>query len=95
MIFDMETCGGCRTCELACSFHHKGEFIPEASSIKILDNKKGAGFIVLFVEKSDGSSIPCDGCKSIKRPLCVQYCKDYKKLEEMINKLMEEKLKVK
>jgi len=36
MIFEMASCGGCRTCEMACSFKHAGEFVPAISSIKIL-----------------------------------------------------------
>lgn len=91
MIFDMPTCGGCRTCEIACSFHHKEEFNPAISSIKILDKKNESGFYVMLVEESDGQSIPCDGCKGLEVPLCMQYCKEKDELEKMIKELMQKK----
>jgi Fe-S-cluster-containing hydrogenase component 2 len=91
MIFDMPTCGGCRTCEIACSFHHKEEFNPAISSIKILDKKNEPGFYVMLVEESDGQSIPCDGCKELEVPLCMEYCKEKDELEKMIKELMQKK----
>jgi Fe-S-cluster-containing hydrogenase component 2 len=91
MIFDMPTCGGCRTCEIACSFHHKEEFNPAISSIKILDKKNEPGFYVMLVEESGGQSIPCDGCKGLEVPLCMEYCKEKDELEKMIKELMQKK----
>ena len=74
--FDMPSCGGCRTCEMACSFHHRGEFIPAASSLKILEKKGEPGYIVLLKEEGDSSSFACDGCEGIDIPLCVEYCRE-------------------
>ncbi|MBL7177709.1 MAG: hypothetical protein ISS66_17955 [Desulfobacteraceae bacterium] len=89
MIFDMPTCGGCRTCEITCSFHHTREFNPAVSSIKILDKEENQpGYVVKLVEESDGQSIPCDGCKGLEEPLCMEYCKEKEELQEMINQLM-------
>jgi hypothetical protein len=51
MNFDMPDCGGCRTCKIACSYHHTGGFVPSVSSIKILDKEDGVGYHVLFVEQ--------------------------------------------
>ena len=68
MIFDMASCGGCRTCEMACSFKHTGEFIPAISSIKILDKEDELGFLVSLVEEGDGQSMGCDGCTEIDEP---------------------------
>ena len=76
MEFDMPSCGGCRTCELACSFHHRGEFIPSASSLKILERKEGRGYRVLLKEEADGSGPACDGCDGLEIPLCVEYCRE-------------------
>jgi len=87
MKFYMDNCGGCRTCEMACSFKHKGEFIPSISSIKILDKEDGPGFIVLLIEESDGKSIPCDGCKDLDLPLCIQYCNKSEDLEKILRDL--------
>ena len=89
MTFDMPTCGGCRTCEMACSFQHKGEFRPAISSIKILDNENGPGFHILLFEESDGQSIPCHGCKEQGLPLCVQYCHESETLEKILSEFME------
>lgn len=76
VIFDMPSCGGCRTCEMACSFHHRGEFIPSFSSIKVLDKGNEAGFRVLLVEKGDRESLAYDGCRELDILLCMQYCKE-------------------
>jgi Fe-S-cluster-containing hydrogenase component 2 len=74
LIFEMPLCGGCRTCEMACSFHHKGEFSPSVSSIKIIDKTQCAGFDVLLSEKDDGDTMACDGCRELRVPLCLEYC---------------------
>lgn len=90
MKFDMRSCGGCRTCEFACSFHHKDEFNPEISSIKILDKVNEPGYMVLLVEENDGESKACDFCREEKVPLCVQYCKEKEELLKMIGELRQE-----
>jgi Fe-S-cluster-containing hydrogenase component 2 len=86
MKFDMSSCGGCRTCELACSFHHTGEFIPTASSLKVLEKKEGPGYVVILKEEAEGGSYACDGCEGIDIPLCIEYCREmddlYKILEQ-------------
>ena len=84
MIFDMPTCGGCRTCEMACSFKHREEFIPTISSIKILDKKDGTGFLVFLAEGPQGQEIPCDGCKELPVPMCMQYCRKSEELKEIL-----------
>lgn len=91
MKFDMRSCGGCRTCEIACSFHHKDEFNPAISSIKILDKVNEPGYVVLLVEENDGDSKACDFCKGLEVPLCVEYCKEKEELLKMINELREKK----
>ena len=74
ILTDAVACVGCRVCELACSFHHKGFFSPEVSSIKISrDNQNGE--IGLFIDST------CDLCKEEARPLCIEYCV-YLALEE-------------
>jgi len=76
MEFDMPSCGGCRTCELACSYHHRGEFIPAASSLKILEKREGPGYFVLLQEERSSNSPACDGCEGLDVPLCIEYCKE-------------------
>ena len=86
MKFDMPSCGGCRTCELACSFHHRGGFVPAASSLKIIDKVDGPGYLVLLKEEPDGNSPACDDCRGLDIPLCLEYCRElddlYKILQE-------------
>ena len=67
VISDTEACYGCRTCELVCSFHHKGVFSPELSSIRVARNNR-TGEIELAID------LTCDFCEEEKQPLCVEYC---------------------
>jgi Fe-S-cluster-containing hydrogenase component 2 len=89
MIFDMPTCGGCRTCEMACSFKHEEEFIPSISSIKIIDKKEGPGFLVLLLEETGTDGIACDGCKEFAVPMCMQYCRKSEDLKKILEEFME------
>ncbi len=84
MIYDMPNCGGCRTCEVSCSYHHLGIFRPIVSSIKILDKENEPGFWVKIVEENQEPDIKCDGCKGLDIPLCMQVCKDKDDLEKII-----------
>jgi carbon-monoxide dehydrogenase iron sulfur subunit len=62
-----EACYGCRTCELACSFHHQRVFSPEHASIKVsLNNRTDEIYWDL--------DSTCDSCKDEPSPLCVRYC---------------------
>ena len=95
MKFDMPSCGGCRTCEIACSFHHTGEFIPAVSSLKVVEKEDGPGYFVVLLEESGEAGHACDGCAGLDVPLCVEYCKEvddlYKILREFDQKKAEEK----
>ena len=90
MKFDMPTCGGCRTCELACSYHHTGEFTPAVSSLKVGEKKDGPGYFISLKEEGDPEGFPCDGCEGLDIPLCVEYCREvddlYKILQEFEKK---------
>ena len=89
MIFDMISCEGCRTCEMACSFSHKGEFNPSISSIKIIDKESGSGFLVSIMEESDSRIMACDGCRKRNVPLCVQYCQNSQELALILEEFLE------
>lgn len=62
---DQEKCVGCRTCEIACSFHHKKVCNPEYSSIRIVFLKNDQLDIRLLSN--------CD-CNSSQIPLCIEFC---------------------
>ena len=89
MIFDMATCGGCRTCEIACSFKPKGVFMPAISSIKILENGNEPGFRVLLVEQGDEQSMACNGCKDLNTLPCVEYCDKGEDIEKILREFIE------
>jgi Fe-S-cluster-containing hydrogenase component 2 len=73
IISNPDRCYGCRTCELACSFHHTGLFSPESSSITVRKSNQ-TGTIKWRLDSS------CDSCAGEEEPLCVKYC-SYKALE--------------
>ena len=65
----METsrCTGCRSCELACSYHHAKVFNPNLSSIKIYRDSQDAHIEYSFLNT-------CDLCKTENIPACVAAC---------------------
>jgi Fe-S-cluster-containing dehydrogenase component len=85
-IFDMPVCGGCRTCEIACSFHHREEFNPAISSIKILSQEGKISYRVWLVrgEEDRTMEIPCDGCEDLEEPLCLQFCRKKEELKKIL-----------
>ena len=88
MIFEMPSCGGCRTCEMACSFKHRQEFVPSISSIKIVEKGRDPGFLVFLAEDKTGETPPCDGCREIEMPWCLQYCRKREDLEPILSQFM-------
>jgi len=90
MIFDFSKCGGCRTCEMACSYHHKGVFQPAASSLRILDKEHGSGFLLELEEEGDLIRTACDGCEGLPVPRCVEVCEEKEELENMIRQFISE-----
>lgn len=93
MVFDMPSCGGCRTCEMACSFHHTGEFAPAVSSLVVLDKEDGPGCEVLLMAENAENRIACDGCEGLDVPLCMDYCKESDDLWKIIQEFLEKRKK--
>ncbi|MBA7711814.1 hypothetical protein ES703_120780 [subsurface metagenome] len=89
MIFETKTCGGCRSCEMACSHHHKAVFQPSISSIQILDRTKELGFALSLSGQSEDGRIACDRCQGLDEPLCVKYCNYPDELKEILKKFWE------
>lgn len=85
MEFQMKSCDGCKTCELACSFHHRGEFRPTESSLKIADTPTADGYGVKVFEESSGLRPGCDECEGLDVPLCVAFCWVGEDLKEIID----------
>jgi Fe-S-cluster-containing hydrogenase component 2 len=72
--FEAETCVGCRTCELACSFHHTRCFQRGVSSIDITSKPGDLNQLITFYRESISSRIACDMCKGLEVPLCIRFC---------------------
>jgi Fe-S-cluster-containing hydrogenase component 2 len=64
---DPDLCNGCRTCELACSFHHAGVMSPELSSVQVRRSNRTAAIQWLVTPS-------CDLCAGEEQPLCEKYC---------------------
>lgn len=67
LCMDLRYCTGCRSCELACSYHFERAFCPENSAIKVMRNND-TGDIDLLINSR------CDLCEEEEVPLCVKYC---------------------
>ena len=66
-VINLDLCTECRTCELACSFHHNKSFDPAKSSIQVeLDSNTG--------DISVNFAPTCDGCSNEEEPLCLLFC---------------------
>ena len=66
LVVNKEKCVGCRTCELACSFYHVGEFCPENSNIRIFFTDDGD------IEIDISSN--CNFSNKDAEPPCVEFC---------------------
>lgn len=74
LVSGTERCCGCRTCELACSYHHRKVFQPSISSIEIKSIPKPFGFTATLYKESAEGHMGCDFCKGLDIPVCVQFC---------------------
>jgi len=84
MRFSFPDCGGCRNCELACSYRFANEFDPKVSAIEIVKKKSG-GYEVIFYEAASGHRNICDGCIDLEEPMCARYCHSALELMEYID----------
>jgi anaerobic carbon-monoxide dehydrogenase iron sulfur subunit len=61
LVVDLDKCTGCRTCEMACSFMHYGEYNPVKSAIQVS----------IFAEDAFFVPVVCFQCKD---PHCMEVC---------------------
>ena len=90
VMFETKDCIGCKTCMIACSYHHKNIFRPSISSIEIKRGEKAPSFTISF-NRSDGNGhLACDGCKELEEPLCIEYCNIIARdeLRNLLNELL-------
>ena len=60
-------CTACRSCEVACHYHHTRRFGAGRSSVRISYDGDTSGLDIAFDES-------CDMCSGEERPLCVDFC---------------------
>ncbi len=94
MDFKLDDCGGCTTCEIACSLKQTGQFNHGISGIQIVEEKDGQGYFVRIIEDPSTGRIPCDGCMDIDGdPMCVRYCHKADELRGIISKFIDARKK--
>ena len=75
---DVSRCTACRTCEIACSFHHRKCFDPEIASLSVRSAREWPKVTVRVYNASSpferGKHLDCDGCPDESIPLCQKYC---------------------
>jgi anaerobic carbon-monoxide dehydrogenase iron sulfur subunit len=75
---DADKCVGCRTCEIACSFHHRKVFDPKIGSLEIREAAEWPKISILLYEnqagEATGSHLPCDACEGEPAAICSKYC---------------------
>ena len=91
MKYNMLSCGGCRSCELACSFHHTGKFEPSVSSLIVIDKKDLRGFKIEFTDSNKDGRFECDGCKDLDEPACIEWCKQKEDLKKYLANFLKRK----
>ena len=69
-----EKCVGCRTCEVACAFHHRRTFGRKSSSLSVRRFEREGRFEIVIYEKREGERPACDLCGGEPMPLCVKLC---------------------
>lgn len=79
MKFEMPSCTGCKTCEMACSFKHTGEYRPNLAAISISQNEDGIGFSVSIDKEESDRENNCVGCLD-----CLEVCTASEDLRSII-----------
>jgi Fe-S-cluster-containing hydrogenase component 2 len=67
-----EKCTGCRSCELACSFHHRKVFSPSLASIHIVRDEEEGEFGIEIYRESETGHLACN-CPPADK-FCMRYC---------------------
>jgi carbon-monoxide dehydrogenase iron sulfur subunit len=69
-----ELCTGCRSCEIACSYHHTKSFSRKKSSIHINRLERKGEFEIIFNWRKTTDHPTCDMCRNEETPLCAKFC---------------------
>ena len=68
-VYSTDVCTGCRSCEIACSYHHNGVFSRKGTSITINRMESEGKFDIVLWQDEENGHVPCDGCG-----FCLKYC---------------------
>ena len=83
LLIDPDTCTGCQQCEMACSYHHEGNFNPSKSRIRVFKFELEGRFVPYTCTQCDEAwcmhSCPVDaifvnpktGAKEVSAEACV------------------------
>jgi Fe-S-cluster-containing hydrogenase component 2 len=75
---DVHKCIGCRTCEVACSYHHRRVFNPKMASLKVRMSGEWPGISIALYQdlppQEMENRLPCDYCQGESIALCEKYC---------------------
>ena len=91
VVFDTKDCTGCKTCAIACSYHHQGVFTLAISSVEIKDLRQEGKFQIVFHTKNASGHLACDRCQGENEPLCVKYCVMRQELKAILGSYLTEK----
>jgi len=90
-VYNMFSCGGCRTCEMACSYRENKTFSFDGSCIRILEADQGKGYSVSFIHPKGYEENPCLLClNEQKEPLCIQFCNEPQELADILKEYVKE-----
>ena len=64
-----EKCTGCRSCEIACSYHFNKNFSRVTAAIEVRRFEAEGKFGIILYRQPEGGHIACDGCE-----FCLRYC---------------------
>lgn len=64
-----EKCVGCRSCEIACSYHHRKNFSRKIASIEVRRWEGEGKFGIVLHRQAEDGHIACDDCK-----FCLEFC---------------------
>ena len=67
-----EKCAGCRSCEIACSYHHQEIFSRKIASIEVKRWEKNGKFGIILYRQGQDEHLACDCAKG--HEFCVNYC---------------------
>lgn len=67
-----EKCTGCRSCEIACSYHHRRVFSRKIASMEIIRREQEGEFGIVVYRHTENGHIACDCAEG--EEFCLRYC---------------------